>query len=182
MILDIVQTIVNYCKIESQIMCTKINTYLCNNINIYSFTCTFEADLSVVMQRKYSKLKIMYCDDISYILSVNHLADTLEELYCECNGGICGINQDGISRLKKLKILDCSGNWKIYALDHLAGTLEKLYCSGSDCGIDQNVIDGLYKLKVLNCCHNKDIYNVNHLAKTLRKLYCCGGEWNKRTS
>lgn len=40
----------------------------------------------------------------NYIRNVNHLSNTLEELYCGCSS--CGIEQNGISELKKLKIIE----------------------------------------------------------------------------
>jgi len=51
------------------------------------------------------------------------LADVSEQLECV---GECGIDQDGLSKLKKLKILNCSNNTKIKSINHMADTLASL--------------------------------------------------------
>ena len=55
-----------------------------------------------------TNVRYFNCSDNPYIHSVNHMANSLEVL--ECRGGKCGLNRDGISRLKKIKTIDCLGN------------------------------------------------------------------------
>lgn len=170
MITDILQIVVNFSRLKNQIMCMKMDSYLYENIYIYHLKCYKNMDQNTVKQQKYNRLKTLNCNKNVKITDVNHLSDTLEELYCDNSG----INQSGISQLKYLKFFSCNYNEKVNNLNHLSDTLEKLYCGGVDCGINQYGISYLKKIKTLYCKDNTKINNVNHLGKTLLRLDCSG--------
>ncbi len=67
------------------------------------------------------------------IFDVNHLSETLEQLYIILT---CGVSQAGISELKHLTVLHASCNTKITDVNHLQGTLKELWIDG-DCGVGQ---------------------------------------------
>lgn len=170
MITDILQTVTNFSRLKNQIICMKMDSYSYINIYIYHLKCYKNMDQNTIMQQKYSKLKTLNCNKNVKITSVNHLSDTLEELYCDNSG----VDQSGISQLKYLKFFSCNYNGKVNNINHLSDTLEKLYCGGIDCGIDQYGISHLKKIKTLYCKDNAKINDINHLGKTLLRLDCSG--------
>ena len=194
MIIDIIQTIINYCRLSNQIKCTKIDRYVYDNIYIYSLRGNnsrstkinhsnshyiYKMTQEIIEQKRYSRLIYLCFDNVlclgrcnEKIVNLNHLADTLEYLSCPWN---CGVNQVGISELKKIKVLLCGSNEKINNIGHFADTLEILCCAGM-CGIGQNSIYELKKLKVLKFHCNNKIYDVNHLSDTLVELECGGAK------
>lgn len=167
MISDILQIIINYSKLKNQIICSHVNKYMYNNINIYFLEGMTTITQKTIEMPIFRKLKILRCMNNRYICDVNHLSDTLEDLDCSF---FCGINQDGISQLKILKVLCCYGNKYILNVNHLADTLGDLNCRGS--GIDQNGISQLKNLKKMECTDNTKINNVNHLSNSLEYLNC----------
>lgn len=166
MILDVLQTIINYSNLTSQIICTELNNFTHHNIYIYYLDCT-KKDISqrTIEQNKFKKLKTLSCQQNEKICNVNHLKN-LETFYCNSV-----IDQFGISSLKNLKILHCDYNKKINNMNHLANTLEVLYCRYC-CGIDQNGICHLKNLKKLMCDQNTNIKSVSHLSNSLEELSC----------
>jgi len=104
MIVDLLQVIVDYSKLNDQIVCTQIDKYLYDNMNIYSLKCPSKMEQNTIKQQKFCKLKILDCSKNRKIGNIHHLANTLEDLSCGYN---CGINQKEISRLKNVKISKC---------------------------------------------------------------------------
>jgi len=138
MILDIVQTIINYSgNLADQLCCMQIDSHLYNNIYIYQLDAHFGHDMyhitqNVINQKKFCELKYLNCNGNSHIKNVNHLAKTLEILYCGyIEDKMSGIDQKGISELEKIKVLNCSLNNKITDVNHLSKTLVSL--SGQPC-------------------------------------------------
>ncbi len=166
--IDILQIIINYCDVKTQIRCMMIDTYTYDNVYIYSLNTemNYRVDQNVIEQKKFSRIKYLNCSNNEKIKNLNHLAETLKTLKCI---QFSGIDQNGISNLKKLKSIDCSLNQKINSVSHLGNTLEELYCSEWS-GITQNGINGLKKLKIMDCSGNKEIYNVNSMSETLEIL------------
>lgn len=192
MIIDIVQTIINFGKLVDQISAVEVNKYVYCNSYIYSLDASFDCniDQKIIEQEKFRRLWKLNCSCNENIFSVNHLADSLLELYCSSeenefwmyrqyyeseilkNSGIC---QEGISELKKLKKLRCSGNRYIYNVNHLADTLEDLDCGGDECNISDSGICELKNLKILRCDYNFNIKNLDIFGHTLEILECRGG-------
>lgn len=178
MILDIIQNITDYWHLKDQITCTQINSYTYDNIFIYKIgnmptgidgqKKQYKLNQSIIEQKKFNRLKVLKCCAVGDVKDVNHLADTLVELECSY---WCGIDNDGVCKLKKLKKIDCSWNQKIYDLSHVADTLEVLFCRGK-CGINQVSILKFENIKILDCSDNSKIYDVNHLYNTLKVLKC----------
>lgn len=123
------------------------------------------------------KLKVLHCTGNKDIHNINHLKDTLEELYC---GNCSGISQSGISELIKIKKLYCNHSENIYDVNHLCNTLEELDCSSFLNHIKQDGIDKLKHIKKLICSCNCSITDVSHLADTLEELHC--GNWDRWNS
>lgn len=176
MILDILQTIINNSKFKDQIMCSQINKYLHNNMNIFSLKCSSIISQKIIEQPIFKKLKILNCKK-GGITNVNHLKHTLEVFHC--GGYYSKITQNGISELYKIKILNCGNNRNITNVNHIGDTLEELKCVNSS-GIDQFGISKLKCLRKLNCNFNKNISNVNHLKYTLEELRCASLSKNGR--
>ena len=130
MILDILQTIINFNKLENQLKYTEINVLLHENLkiytlsfkNIYDINTFTKLDQKIIEQKKYNNLKILR-SELSHITDVNHLCDTLEVLSCT---KVSDIDQNGIKDLKKLRKLICNANPKLNNVNHLCDTLEKL--------------------------------------------------------
>jgi len=202
MILDIIQTIVNYgSSLPDQLCCMQIDSYCYNNIYIYKLDAHFSysrynVTQKVIKQNKFNRLEYLDCSGNADIKNINHLAKTLNTLHCRSIVSdvgqqikISGIGQTSISKLEKIKILDCSFNEKISDVNHLSETLEELYCcmysvggnGGGNEGISQNGISKL-KLKLLDCSNNYDIYDISHMADTLEKLICGGNTSINQTS
>ena len=66
MILDILQTIINYNKLENQLKCMKMNVHSYENLCIYAlnyknieWSIAYKMDQNIIEQKKYSKLKIL---------------------------------------------------------------------------------------------------------------------------
>lgn len=125
MIVDILRIIVNFCQLKNQIECTGANKCVYSNIYIFSLNCYGLNIDQNILERKFSKLKILNCRYNSDTNSVKHLEYTLEELNCN---GICGIDQKGISELNILKSPYCAHNDKIINVNHLADKLQVLNC------------------------------------------------------
>ena len=125
MILELIQTIVDYSGLNDQIALIQVDSYTYNNTYIYKLvadnSCESYVDQNVLEQEKFSKMKILDCTHNIKIYDVNHLSDVLEELYC--NGS--GMDQEGISKLKKLRIIHC-GNTQVANLNHLLNNLVSL--------------------------------------------------------
>jgi len=168
MIIDLLQTVINYSKLKPQIYITQIDGYVHESVYIFHLTVpkNVRFNQSILEQKKFAKLKKIDCNGNIRISSVNHLADTLEELKCN---GCRGINQIGISKLTKLKVLKCHNNGKIHDINHLANALIELNCSGY-CGINQKGLSQLKYLRKLNCSGNTNISDVNYLYNTLVSL------------
>lgn len=131
---------------------------------------------------RLKKLRILNCHSNEHITNVNHLCDTLEELYC-ANHQFNGINQDGISRLKKLKVLDINHSKGIYDVNHLCDTLIELDCGGFVTDMKQEGISKLKHIKNMSCSCNRYINDVSHLASTLKILRCGAWDmWNSEIS
>ena len=101
MIVDILQTIINYCPLKNQLMCMEINTHTYNNLYVYAIDHKHTNNMSkmdqkIIEQKKYSRLKILKSED-SCVTDVNHLCNTLETLIC---GYDSRIDQNGIKDLK----------------------------------------------------------------------------------
>lgn len=174
MILDIIQTIINWSKLNDQLKCSMIDKYMYNHINIYKLNVPKNMTRDIFMQKKYSKLKILLCNGNHDLCNITHLSNTLIEL--NCSGRYSKINQHNISELKILEKLECPSNINITNVNHLKKTLKFLDCGGNMCGIDQYGISELESLEELYCSSNDKINNVNHLRNTLTKLYCSGEE------
>ena len=123
MIIDILNNIIKYCRLERQIDVHNINTYTTQNIYIYNLSLLGYHNFTqkTLCQRKYSKLMILLCPNNKNITDVNHLKDTLIEL--DCSGRKNGICQDGIAKLASLKILDCSFNKQCWTLGRITGRI-----------------------------------------------------------
>lgn len=184
MIIDIMQSIVNYVGICDQVNCIMINKFHSKNIYIFNVDASdnsiFGSNINqnIIEQHKYSKLKILNCRDNEQIEDVNHLADTLENLDCSGN---CAIDQNGISKLDKLKRLIVKSNRKINNINHLTNVLEELHFDGTDKYINRKVLSKFQKVKILNIFGNDNIADLNFLSDTLEELslmYCQGIDQN----
>lgn len=173
MIIDILQTILNYGIEVDQINCMSINTFVYSNLYIYKLDCRCNdsrdckykfVNQKILEQKKFSRLKILYCGK-TIINDVNHLKDSLEKL--DCSYGY--VDQNGISELKKLKALNCGGNDLIVDVNFLSETLEYLNCCMGS-GISEKGIEKLKKINYLYCCGNDKIKNVSHMYPVLRRL------------
>ncbi len=141
--------------------------------------------------------KCMFITDLDlrdniYVTSVNHL-NNLEKLNISWNTGlnpngtaICGVNQEGISKLTTVKILHACLNEKIKDVNHLEKleelhiaqykTKEEIKKSGGSNGVKQEGISKLKLIKILNANFNDKITDVNHL-ENLEELHAtdeCG--------
>lgn len=160
MIIDIIQNIADACHLNNQICISQMNRSIYDNIFIRKLNISMSViNQQIIEQHKFSRLVFLKCDSSPNIYDVNHLANSLQELYCS---GTCGINQNGITELKKIRILDCSKNKKIIDVNHLNVTLKELYC-GYGSGVQQIGISLLKELEYLNCSFNKNIISVSHL-------------------
>lgn len=178
MIVDVLTQICEFSYFKDKIKLCQITKSTYSSIYIYSIdrddmydSVYIKITQSILMQKKFSKIKKLNCYDNSKVNNVNHLKKTLEKLNC---GGNCMIDIEGISQLEKLTVLKCSDNNKICSIvniSNFADTIEELDCSFND-SINQNDINKMIKLKVLKCNGNTKIYNVNHLNGTLEKLSC----------
>ena len=170
MIIDILQTIVDFSTLKNQVNVIQIDKYVYDNLYIHNLdTSNQYVHQKIIEMRYFSRLRILICSNNRFIKNISHLSKTLEKLIC--NGDWSAINQEHISKLTKLKVLDCSKNKLINNVNHLSETLEDLDCSHG-CKIDQYGITNLKKIRTLNCCGNLYIGNVNHLSKTLENLDC----------
>jgi len=128
-----------------------------NNITeLYSKTVTQK-----ILNKCTSLVKLNINNNVN-ITNVNHL-DKLEELDISSNLGHCGVNQEGIKKLKLIKNLNTCSNDKITDVNHLE-KLEELNISWN-CGVSQKGIKNLKLIKNLNAHDNDKIKDVNHLDK-----------------
>lgn len=198
MIIDILQEICSLCPIKTQIMITQFNCHTNSHIYIYKihkmkdkyqkyrggwpfnfnniYKCMTQ---KTIEQNKFSKLRSLYLGENSQIKNINHLKDTLTELYClNCTS----LSNIGVCDLYKLRILHCKN---IFNLAKLSESLEELH-------MEKLTQEDINKLKNLVCLsyHERCIprspnrmnyignYNPSpikcllHLKKTLRKLNC----------
>jgi hypothetical protein len=172
--LDVVQIIVDYCELKTQLKVICLTREYYDNIKIKKLKCSTEFSQQTLLQKKFDRLEELDCRNNWRVKNVNHLATTLTKLICR--GSLCSINQLGISGLKKLQVLDATGNSEITDVNHLADTLIELSCMNefTDCGITQSGISGLKILQKLYADHNRKINDVNHLSDTLVELWCRG--------
>ena len=169
MLLDIMQTIEQYCTLRNKIVLINMNIYTYDNIYVTDLVAFPKMNSDIFYQKKYSKLRSLDCFNNTHITNLSHLKYSLEKLNCSstyCSKSI--IDRDSIKDLKKLRILDCSGNRNITSVNRFADTLEELYCAGSN--ISQFGISKLRKLTRFVC--SEYIEDVNHLASTLVMLDC----------
>jgi len=196
MIIDIIQTIINYGNIYEQIRLAQVNRDIYDDIYIYKLDGRkmdnlYIKDINILKQKKFGRIKILV--EPHFVPRIKNKentgrydmwSETLEELYCVGDGICCydvitnqkqnniaDQKQSDIVNLKKLKILGCNNCSGITSVNHLANTLKVLSCCGNR-GIDQDGISELKTLKNLYCCHNNGITDVNHLADTLQILDC----------
>ena len=159
MIIDLLQNIVNYSSLNTQITCTQVDKYTYDNTYIYVFDASngeendptasngtigsigstgkmYEPQYSqsiidkILIQKRFSKIKKFSCRNNKTIHNVNHM-EYLEEL--DCSGSSCGLGQKGIAHLNKLKVIDFTDNYRIKNLCHISDTMEKVYSRGSFC-------------------------------------------------
>lgn len=194
MIIDIIQTIISFCKLGDQIKFIQMNSYVYNNSYIYSLYAFDESniDQEIIEQTKFSRLQELHCCYNKNIYDIGHLNKTLKKLYCR---GESKISQKCIDKLTNLEMLDCSYNENIFNVNHLAYVLIELNCSSEEeqlwiyehyegrkklanSGITQDGILKLEKLKILKCRNNRNIYSVNHMHDTLEELDCSGDNNN----
>jgi len=127
---------------------------------------------------KLKKIKKLNHSYNSNIVSLEHFAETLEELHCEYENGkdrSYNIHEE-LSNLKKIRILNCNHNYGVhkYGLPvNLNNMLEELHYR--KLGIDQNVIsrfNGLKHLDIMDGLHHN--INLSSLGETLEILKCNG--------
>ena len=150
MILDIVQTIINYGKLENQIKLSQINKHMYGSLYVLS-VWSDKVNQQIIEKRIFSKLKKLKCGGNKKIRNVNHLKNTLKILHCQ---EYCGIDQNGISELQFIEHLDCNFNSKINNVNHLKNTLKVLKCGGNSCGVNQDGISELEYVEELDCSNN----------------------------
>jgi len=135
MIVDIIQNIINYSDLRSQIKCSQIDSNTNNLLYIYSLnTRQTKINQKILEKKIFSRLKKLVCFQNETINDSHHLKDTLVEL--DCSGYYpddhdCGIDQKGICELKYIKKLNCGDVHKINNVNHLKNTLVSL--SGQPC-------------------------------------------------
>lgn len=165
--------------LDNRIVLCQITKSIYDDTYIYSVdrddmydTVYMRITQSVLMQKKFSKIKKLNCCSNPKVNNVNHFKKTLEVL--NCSGDCCAIDTNGISQLENLISLKCSNNnniSNIASISNFANTIEKLDCSFNSY-ITQEDINKMTKLRVLKCSGNVFINDVNHLNKTLEKLWC----------
>lgn len=109
MIIDIHQSIVNYCNIHNQLKYVKLDKNTNDRVLIFSLKGTFKNNLyincDILKQKKFNKLRIINCEYMPNIRNINNLAflnETLEEIvYDEERNGI--IDKSLFHNLKKLE-------------------------------------------------------------------------------
>jgi len=167
MILDIVQTVINFSNLKNQIRCSQMDKYVYDNLYIYSLNTKYGMSQEIIEKRIFCKMEKLYCYGNDKINNISHLKKTLRVLKC---GGDCGISQKDILGLQCIEKLDCVNNYKINSVNHLNKTLRALSCGSS--GIDQKGISKLKYLEKIYC--SKKIDNLSHLKNTLKILNCSG--------
>ena len=175
--LDVVQIICDFCDLKTQIKLISTCQEYYEYLKIRKLNCFDRIGSNitqeVITQRKFNELRNLNAFHNSKITDVNHLQNSLTELYCSWK---CGINQMGIANLKVLQKLNAADNNKITDVNHLQNTLIELNCRLL-CGIDQKGISNLKVLRKLKADYNNKIIDVNHLQNTLTELDCrnnCG--------
>lgn len=177
MIIDVLQIISNFLTLKNKIMIHEMNK---NTENIYIFSiytnnvlstksdniCTM--DQNILLQKKYSKLKILDCGNCAKLTDVNHLKNTLRVLICNNSG----ITDEGIAELKNLNVLYCSYNQNIHNIEHLYGSLRTLGCEGNSCGLKHICLTNMKKLQKLFCANNGQFTISGDVCNTLRVLNC----------
>jgi len=188
MIIDILQTIIDYANLPSQVYCINIDHNTYDNLYIHALDASkySNIDQKIISQQKFHKLIKLNCHNNCNIRDLNNigsLCNTLEILDCSQDMLIHNIasniydniiKQSGIIELKKIKVLRCGNNGGIKNVNCFADTLEELDCSGPHSNIDQRGISKLKVLKDLICKDNSKICDVNYLSETLCKLDCSG--------
>lgn len=76
-----------------------MDKYTYDNIYIYNLYCKNKININqkILEQRKFERIKLLHCHSKKNIINVNHLADSLKELYC---GYGCGIDRNGTRSIR----------------------------------------------------------------------------------
>lgn len=170
---DIYYIIFEYSDFIDNIKICHINKDTYENLKIYDLinineNIKLKLTQKVIEQKKYNKLKKLDASNNGKIRNVNHLCETLEELYCCSNMKASGICQSGLNDLKNIRILRASNNIKIYDASIFFNSLVELDCS-KNCGINTNGVQKL-KIKILNIKKNIKILSIDHLINVLELL------------
>jgi len=107
MVIDILQTIIDYSNLKDQIHCIKMDKYIYGNLYIYQLDAyKYPIDQDIIEKKYFRKLRKLNCSDNRYITSIKHLSNTLEVLDCSNRSGnsYCAIGQNDINYLKNLNI------------------------------------------------------------------------------
>lgn len=163
MIDDILQYICNYADQFTRIKITEMTKHTEATLYVYKLHSEYIKQ-KTLHHHKFSKLRSLNINDNKNINNLDHLAETLVELYCARS---C-INQKTITKLKFLRILH--GNAYINDVSHMCGYIEDI----SNCNINQEQLNKLHKISKLSISYNPYVVDLSHLKDTLTELECCG--------
>lgn len=166
--IDIIQNITNFLDIYDQIKILQLNTYIYDNLKIFTLDIkniklSNKLTQKIIEQHKFSFLKKLNIT-FTKIHNVNFLKNSLLELNCRFNG----ISDGAIKDLYRLQKLDINFNNNIKNVNYFSNTLLHLNCANTK--LDNNSFDKCIKLVYLDISNNKNINNIDTLInlKTLK--------------